>query len=203
MHLPIANVYWTHWVADPRAIMHHTIRNLIRQGLEKLALALASIAVLGMVSIVAIIITSVIMRKFANSPLHITEEVVGLLLSVSLFLGLPMVTLKAKHVRVALLANMLNRKLQTHLQTIALIVAIGFFSWLIYKAIPWFEFGHRLNLKTETTRILLYPWMAMLPLSLSVTCAILLARLLGVIDRVEETEAEIKTGFVRHEETAP
>lgn len=183
--------------------MHYTVRNLIRQGLEKLALALASIAVLGMVSIVAVIITSVIMRKFANSPLHITEEVVGLLLSVSLFLGLPMVTLKAKHVRVALLANMLNKKLQTHLQTIALIVAIGFFSWLIYKAIPWFEFGHRLNLKTETTRILLYPWMAMLPLSLSVTCAILLARLLGIIDRVEEADAEIKPGFVRHEETAP
>ena len=32
------------------------------------------------------------MRKFANTPLHITEEVVGLLLSVTLFLGLPIVT---------------------------------------------------------------------------------------------------------------
>lgn len=181
--------------------MHQTIKNLLRQGLEKLALALASVAVLGMISIVAIIVTSVIMRKFANSPLHMTEEVVGLLLSVSLFLGLPMVTLKAKHVRVALLANMLSRNLQTHLQTLALIVGIGFFGWLIYKAVPWFEFGHRLNLKTETTRILLYPWMAMLPLSLTVTCSILLARLLGIIDRVEETETEIKSGLIRHDET--
>ena len=47
-------------------------------------------------------------------PADITEEVVGLLLSVSLFLGLPMVTLKARHVRVALLANMLSGKLDAY-----------------------------------------------------------------------------------------
>ncbi len=143
----------------------------------------AVVAAAGMISIVAIIVTSVLMRKFANSPLHITEEVVGLLLSVSLFLGLPMVTLQAKHVRVALLANMIKGRMHANLQILASIVAIGFFSWLIVEAIPWFEFGYRLNLKTETTRILLYPWMALLPLSLIVTCAILIARLLGILDQ--------------------
>ena len=159
------------------------IRSIIKQGLEKLSLAFATIAALGMISIVAIIVTSVFMRKFANSPLHITEEAVGLLLSVSLFLGLPMVTLKAKHVRVALLSNMLKGRAYTNLQTLALLVGIGFFAWLIFEAIPWFEFAYRLNLKTETTRILLYPWMALLPLSLIVTCAILIARLFGILDQ--------------------
>ena len=135
------------------------VQQFLKRGLEKLALAFAAVAAMGMVSIVAIIVTSVLMRKFANSPLHITEEMVGLLLSVSLFLGLPMITLKAKHVRVTLLSNMLRGKLHNGLQILASIVGIGFFAWLIVDAIPWFEFAYRLNLKTETTRILLYPWM--------------------------------------------
>ena len=171
------------------------VRNFIKQGLEKLSLAFAAIAAVGMISIVAIIVTSVLMRKFANSPLHITEEVVGLLLSVSLFLGLPMVTLKAKHVRVALLSNMLKGRAHANLQTLACLVGIVFFTWLIFEAIPWFEFAYRLNLKTETTRILLYPWMALLPLSLIVTCAILIARLVGILDQGDNEEGDVENAY--------
>ncbi len=174
-----------------------TVRKLIKQGLDSLALAFAVAAAAGMIGIVAIIVTSVILRKFANSPLHITEEVVGLLLSVSLFLGLPAVTLKAKHVRVALLTSMIKGKLNDGLQFLALVVGIGFFAWLIVESIPWFEFAHRLNLKTETSRILLYPWMAVLPVSLILTCTILIARLLGIIDRGENDETEISSALTR------
>lgn len=173
--------------------MAKMFKNVIAQGLDKLALACAGAAALGMISIVVIIVTSVLMRKFANSPLHITEEVVGLLLSVSLFLGLPMVTLKAKHVRVALLSDLLKGKWHFAMQVAALLVGIGFFSWLILESIPWFEFAFERNIKTETTRILLYPWMALMPLSLTITCTIFIARLIGVIDRVDD-DSEIETG---------
>ena len=165
--------------------MVSSIRNYIALGLDRLALACAVLAALCMTAIVGIIVTSVMMRKFANSPLHITEEVVGLLLSVSLFLGLPMVTLKAKHVRVSLISDMMKGKALFAIQVIALMVGIGFFTWLIWETIPWFEFAFKRNLKTETTRILLYPWMALMPLSLGITGAILLARLAGIIDRAE------------------
>ena len=58
-------------------------KKVVSLGLEYLALACAALAALGLTTIVGIIVTSVIMRKFANTPLHITEEVVGLLLSVA------------------------------------------------------------------------------------------------------------------------
>ena len=48
--------------------------------------ALAALSGLGMVVMVSI---GVLMRYFLNSPLNFTEEVVGLLLSASLFLMLP------------------------------------------------------------------------------------------------------------------
>ncbi len=162
------------------------LKNAVRQGLEKLALAMAALAVAGMVAIVGIIVTSVFMRKFATTPLHITEELVGLILSATLFLGLPMVTLKARHVRVSILVDRLGEQGRKILQFLALVIGVLLFAWLLTDAFPWWEFAHRLNLKTETTRILLYPWMAVLPVSLILTGLIYLARLLGLMDRLDD-----------------
>lgn len=169
------------------------IKYTVALGLEYLALAFAALAALGLTFIVAIIVTSVVMRKFANSPLHITEEVVGLLLSVALFLGLPMVTLRSKNVRVSLLVTYVTGKSRAVLQVAGLVVGIGFFGWLIWETIPWFEFAFKRNLKTETTRILLYPWMALMPLSLALTGAILVARLFGVFEREDTAENKLST----------
>ncbi len=175
--------------------MATSLNHFIARGLDRLALACAAASALGMLAIVGIIVTSVLMRKFANSPLHITEEVVGLLLSVSLFLGLPMVTLRAKHVRVSLLADRLKGKMHVVVQIAALLVGIVFFLWLIVETIPWFEFAFKRNLKTETTRILLYPWMALMPISLTLTLSIFVARLVGVLDRVDDSEADMEQSF--------
>lgn len=162
------------------------IRRGFGRGLELVALAMASAAAIGMVGIVGIIVTSVFMRKFANSPVHITEEVVGLLLSASLFLGLPIVTLRARHVRVSLLSDALRDGKHRLLQSLALLVGLAFFVWLSFEAVPWWEFAYRLNLKTETSRILLHPWMLVVPLSLSLTGLIYAARLFGVVDRIDD-----------------
>lgn len=174
------------------------VKNTVALGLEYLALALAALAAVGLSLIVGVIVTSVVMRKIANSPLHITEEAVGLLLSVALFLGLPMVTLRSKHVRVSLLTSYVGDKSRGVLQIAGLVVGIVFFGWLIWESIPWFEFALKRNLKTETTRILLYPWMALMPLSLAVTGAILVARLVGILESDEKTESKQPTSGEAH-----
>ena len=165
-------------------------KKVVSLGLEYLALACAALAALGLTTIVGIIVTSVIMRKFANTPLHITEEVVGLLLSVALFLGLPIVTLRNRHVHVSLLTTYVSGKAKALVQVLGLTVGIVFFGWLIWETIPWFEFAFKRGIKTETTRILLYPWMALMPLSLTLACTILIARLFGVIDTSLVSEAQ-------------
>jgi len=158
------------------------IRKYIAQGLEGLALALALLASLAMVGIVAIIVTGVVMRRFFNTPLHITEDVVGLMLSAVLFLGLPLVTLRAQHVRVSMVADALQARFGTALRLAAMLVGVLFFGWILLESIPWFEFAWKRGLKTETARLLLYPWMAVLPLSVGLTWVIFLARLLGILE---------------------
>ncbi|MDF1608596.1 TRAP transporter small permease [Hoeflea sp. YIM 152468] len=151
-------------------------------GLEYLALGLAVLATMIMTGIVAVIVTSVVMRRFANSPLHIAEDLIGLMLSASLFLGLPLVTLRAQHIRVSIVAEALKARFETPVRVAALLVGLMFFGWIVFEAIPWLEFAWKRNLKTENSRVLLYPWMAVLPLSLGLTWLIFLARLVGVLE---------------------
>ena len=160
--------------------MAATPGEMIATALRSLALASAFAASLGIAAIVAIIATSVVMRKF-GSPLHMTEEVVGLILSVSLLLALPMVTLKAQNVRVAIISNAAKGIWGQVLRVLALLLTVFFFGWLMIEVVPWFEFAYDRNLKTQTSRILLYPWMAAMPLAIVLTIAILLARLIGIL----------------------
>ncbi|MCF4099327.1 TRAP transporter small permease [Maritalea mediterranea] len=157
-------------------------KSYIAQGLEKLALVCSWAAALNMVAIVGIIVTSVLMRKLLNAPLHITEEVVGLMLTVSLFLGVPAVTLNAKHVKVSLIVDQLKGRTRAIILKTAILIGIIFFAWLIWEAVPWLEFAFKRNLKTETSRILLYPWMSVMFFSLVLTLLVYIARLFGQLD---------------------
>ena len=177
--------------------MARSFGSLVAQLLRGLAFACAIAGSLGIAAIVCIISTSVVMRKL-GTPLHVTEEVVGLLLSVSLLLALPMVTLRSQNVRVALLVNATGGVWRRMLQLLGLVLSLAFFGWLMLEIVPWFEFAYDRNLKTQTSRLLLYPWMAAMPVTILLTMAILLARLFGVLP---EAEAERRPGFTDHSET--
>ncbi len=160
-------------------------RRWIKGGLEYPALLLALLAALGMVAMVAIIVTSVISRKLFSMPLPFTEEFVGILMSVSLFLALPQVTLKGDHIRVSMLAKYLERQSATFhaiLLLIATLSGVIFCGWILIESKEWFEFAFDRSLRTETTRILLWPGMLALPVSIFLTALILIARHIGWID---------------------
>lgn len=166
------------------------LRHYLSRGLEGLAFAMAVAAALCMVGIVAIITTAVVMRRFAGTPLHITEDVVGLMLTAVLFLGLPLVTLRSQHVRVSIVANSLAPRFPLLLHLAAMGVGVAFFGWIFVETLPWLEFAFLRNLKTETARLLLYPWMAVVPLSIGLTGLIFAARFLGLLDRENHASLE-------------
>ena len=163
----------------------------VKAGLEYPALLLASMAALSMAAIVAIIVTSVVLRKLFTMPLPFTEEVVGMLMSVSLFLALPMVTLKGDHIRVSILSAYLRRRSHLfHAMLMFLAAASGviFCTWILWDAWDWFQFAFSRDLRTETTRILLWPGMTALPLSILLTALILLAQHIGWIEDVRSED---------------
>ena len=141
-------------------------------GLLKGLLFLSSFAGFG---IVAIVLLSVFQRYVLKSPLSFSEELVGLLLSSMLFLSLPYITNTDKHVKITLITDFLKKK--TWLTIIGYTINSIFSLWMLIETIEWMEFAIKLNLKTENSRLLLSPWMAVVPLSFSVNLIISLKKI--------------------------
>ena len=129
-------------------------------------LALAILAALSGAAIVGLVGASVAMRHFANAPFRFTEELVGLLMTAAFFLALPLVTLRAEHVRVQFFVSALPSGIRCVVAVMANLLGLAFCLWFVWLALPWFEFAFQRSIKTEVARLLMYPWMLLLPLSL-------------------------------------
>ena len=125
--------------------------------LAQLFSALAILAALAGAAIVGLTGASVAMRYFANAPFRFTEELVGLLMTAAFFLALPLVTLRAEHVRVQVFVNALPAGMRRAAVVLANLFGLGFCLWFFWLALPWFEFAFQRSIKTEVARLLMYP----------------------------------------------
>lgn len=146
--------------------------------------AMAILASLASIMIIALIGTSVTMRYLAYAPFRFTEELVGLLMTASFFLALPIITLKAKHVRVLIVLSYLPERLKIWVNALACLFGCGFCFWFFYLCVPWFQFAFDRQIKTEVGRLLMYPWMLILPISMALTIVAFFIR--GILGNTEK-----------------
>ena len=139
-------------------------------------------AIAGMM-IVTLIGASVTMRYLAYTPFRFTEELVGLLMTAAFFLALPLITLRAKHVRVLMLLAYLPERTKRPVNIMAGLFGLAFCLWFFALCLPWFEFAFDRKIKTEVGRLLMYPWMALLPISMLLSGLAFILRGLSVDDR--------------------
>lgn len=137
--------------------------------LETLAVVMAAVAAISASCIVVLICASVSMRYFTFTPFSFTEELVGLLMTASFFLALPLATLRSEHVRITVFISTLATKYQSTAIKFSRLFGMSFCIWLLFLAIPWVEFAFDRNIKTEVGRLLLYPWMLVIPVSITLT----------------------------------
>ena len=138
--------------------------------------AMAVVAAVAGAAMVGLIGASVTMRYFAFAPFRFTEELVGLLMTASFFLALPLVTLRAEHVRVVVLVSALPDRLRSWTGIAAAVFGAAFCLWFLALCVPWLQFAVERNIKTEVGRVVMYPWMALLPLSMLLSAVAFLAR---------------------------
>lgn len=149
-------------------------KSSIFEKLLRSLLILSSLAGFGMVIIVFL---SVFQRYVLKSPLSFSEELVGLLLCSMLFLSLPHISNSEKHVKINLVFNLLSERAKLFTSILSSLVMITFCFWMIVETIPWLDFAIRLNLKTENSRLILFPWMGVIPLSLFLNIIISLKKI--------------------------
>lgn len=150
--------------------------NRLVRWLTPLFTAMAVLAALAGSLIVALIGASVTMRYFASAPFRFTEELVGLLMTSAFFLALPLVTLRSEHVRVLLVVSNLRAPAAKTARFLAAAFGAAFCIWFFLLGLPWFEFAYERTIKTEVGRLVMYPWMALLPISMVFTALAFVAR---------------------------
>jgi len=143
--------------------------------LEPVFVALAILAALAGGAIVVLIGASVAMRYFAFAPFRFTEELVGLLMTAAFFLALPLATYRAEHVRVLLVVSALPDGARIWVRRLSVVFGAAFCLWFLALCLPWLEFAIDRNIKTEVGRLLMYPWMALIPLSMGLSMVAFLA----------------------------
>ena len=137
--------------------------------LESLFVTLAVAGAACGILIIGLIGTSVGMRYLAYAPLRYTEELVGLLMTAAFSLVLPLITLRSKHVRVLMILTYLPEPQKRVFNLLAGILGLSFCMWFFFLCLPWVEFALDRRIKTEVGRILMYPWMILMPLSFLLT----------------------------------
>ena len=155
---------------------HPTALKRCEKWLTSLFVALAVLAAIAGAMIVGLIGISVAMRYLAYAPFRFTEELVGLLMTGAFFLALPLVTLRGEHVRVLILVSNLPGHVTRRVAVFAGLLGLAFCLWFFALCLPWLEFAFDRTIKTEVGRLLMYPWMAVLPLSMLLTGVAFLMR---------------------------
>ena len=138
-------------------------------------------AVIAGVTMVTLVILSSFMRYLVGSPFEFTEEVVGLFFLVTAFAALPKLTLYDRHIDVSIIYTRLSRNGRLALKLFSYIVFFIFCAW--FTAITWefARFSAEVTSRTETSGLLLYPWMMVMPLICAITSAICLFKVILII----------------------
>jgi len=114
----------------------------------------------------ALVIIAAVMRYVVGAPFRFTEELVALLYMAMVFLAIPIATLEKRHVSIDILPAAVSRVMARPLAMLAALVTVIFAVWFTIDSLAFVEQSVRFSSRTEQTDILLWPWMALIPLTM-------------------------------------
>lgn len=106
-----------------------------------------------------------VMRYLVGSPFAFTEEIVGLLFTAMVFLALPYCTLHGKQIEVTFVVERLPLTWRRVSAAAALLFTFAFCLSFGYFSYEFTETSFAVNARSDMGRILLWPWMATMPIA--------------------------------------
>ena len=148
---------------------------------SRLLLGAAAVAVLTMTALVAL---SAFMRYFVGSPFAFTEELVALLYLAMVFFTIPIGTLRREHIVVSVCVERTAPKTQRVLAVLAAIITVAFAVWFVYETYAFAAFSRTLEARSDHVGILLWPWMAIMPATMTLVGVIAIVRGFGSLSNL-------------------
>ncbi|MFM9849994.1 MAG: TRAP transporter small permease [Hyphomicrobiaceae bacterium] len=155
-----------------------------------IARAMLYVATAALLLLTFLVVLSSLMRYVYGSPYSFTEELVALLYMSSIFLALPLATAERVHVAIAVLPKKVMHLLRYPLRLLACLIMIAFCVWFSIVAYEFVAQSYAFNSKSEQAEILLWPWMAVMPISMGFVVIISILHLIQSIDPSAEPPPE-------------
>ena len=142
---------------------------------------MAWVAIAAILGCTALVVTDVIRYQAVNKPVPGAHEVVELIASVILSMGIGYLTFVRGHVSVGLLVDLFRPRVQAVFDLVTGVIALGFTIWLtqgmVEMAIRNFNYGW----VTGVLEIPRAPFMFLIAVSLAITCLVLLRDLIRAV----------------------
>ncbi|WP_205041982.1 TRAP transporter small permease [Rhodoligotrophos defluvii] len=159
---------------------------------DRVASLLSAAAALVAMAMAVFVVLASTMRYLVGAPFAFTEEIVGLLFITMIFVGFPACTLREKHIRVTILPDLLPPPLRSLMDRVANGLLVVFCVWFGYLTLDYMNTAIALETRSAGSRLLLWPWTAVLPIS----CA--LAGLAGLIRMIVPSPLSASPDGVDH-----
>lgn len=144
--------------------------------LERLTLGMNLLAAVAAVLMSFLVFSSAVMRYVVGTPFTFSDELTGLLFVSMAFLSMPLGLALRRHINVDVVTRSL-RGAWLHLADIASSVVVTVFGvWFAYESYQFAEFSFELNSRSDVGALLLWPWMALLPLCTAIVVLVVIGQ---------------------------
>ena len=135
------------------------------------------------------VVYSVFMRYVVGMPVRWTEELGGLITISLIFMSLPYLAMTKRHITVTLVVSWLPLPLQIVTSRVAAALVLLFSIVFGYLAFDFMLVSYHYGSRSSLSGLLLFPWMALIPLSCFLWGCISTMQLVTGVDRSELEES--------------
>jgi TRAP-type C4-dicarboxylate transport system permease small subunit len=146
-----------------------------------LSRALNYVATAAAMLLTAFIVLSSVVRYLLGAPFRFTEELVGLFFITMCFLAIPLGLLERRHVTITVFTQLLGRRGRLVCEMLATIIVVAFATVFVIESYKFTALSFRLGARSEVGNLLLYPWMALMPLTMALVVLVVIAQLVKLI----------------------
>lgn len=114
----------------------------------------------------ALILISALARYLLGSPISFSDELASMLFVFLAFSTFPYVLSQSEHIRLSIITEKLSKSARRIANIFASVVFLAFATVFIVESYSFMNFSKMINSHSEVSGILLWPWMALMPISL-------------------------------------
>ncbi|PKN28733.1 MAG: hypothetical protein CVU64_11800 [Deltaproteobacteria bacterium HGW-Deltaproteobacteria-21] len=142
---------------------------------------MAWVAMFAIVVCMALVVTDVIRYQAIGEPVPGTHEVVELIASVILSMGIGYLTFVRGHVSVGIVVDLFRPRVQAVFDLVTGVIALGFTIWLTFGMVEMAIRNFNYGWVTGVLEVPRHPFMFLIALSLALACVVLVRDLIRAV----------------------